>query len=136
MNKYTKRDRAAMHLINAVIAAQMLIRTNGVVVHPRRDFLLPCPLCWSVFIWFLGLGFRSDQFLFWVLFLGFLGFGNLRKKSGRRKGWKEDGKEWVLFVLTKNKEKKDILGLGPKTKGKWGKKKNEGRRKASGNLTL
>ena len=38
-----------------------------------------------------------------------------------------------MFVLTKNKkEKKDILGLGPKTKGKWGKKKNEGRRKASG----
>ena len=42
-----------------------------------------------------------------------------------------------MFVLTKNKkEKKDILGLGPKTKGKLGKKKNEGRRKALGNLTL
>ena len=35
-----------------------------------------------------------------------------------------------MFVLTKNKkEKKDILGLGPKTKGKWGKKrmKEEGK---------
>ena len=82
--------------------------------------------------------FRFGLSIRLVFVLGFvLGFGNMRKKSGRRRGWKEDGKEWVLFVLTKNKkEKKDILGLGPKTKGKLGKKKNEGRRKASGNLTL
>lgn len=57
-----ERQRAAMHLINAVIATRMLIKTNNMVVlHPRRDLLLPFPLCWSVFfILFLGLGFRSD----------------------------------------------------------------------------
>ena len=62
-----------MHLIEAMIAAQMLIGTNNVVVHLRRDLLLPCPLCQSVFFGLLGLGFQFDQFLFWILFLGFLG---------------------------------------------------------------
>ena len=48
--------------------------------------------------WFLGLGFRFDQFLFWILFLGFWGFGSLRKERGRRRGREED-RERVNFVF-------------------------------------
>ena len=82
-----------MHLIEAMIAAQMLIGTNNMVVHLHWDLLLPCPLCQSVFFGFLGLGFRFNQFLFWILLLGFLGF------------WKFEKGEW---------EKK-------RTRGRWGK---------------
>ena len=45
------------------------------------------------FFFFLGLGFQFDQFLFWILFLGFLGL------------WKFEKGEW---------EKK-------RTRGRWGK---------------
>ena len=54
------------------------------------------PRQWSeciFFFFFLGLGFQFDQFLFWILFLGFLGL------------WKFEKGEW---------EKK-------RTRGRWGK---------------
>ena len=63
----------------------MLIGTNNVVVHLRQDLLLPCPLCQSVFFGFLGLGFQFDQFLFWILFLGFLGLWKFEKGEWEKK---------------------------------------------------
>ena len=74
-----------MHLIEAMIAAQILIGTNNVVVHLRQDLLLPCPLCQSVFFGILGLGFQFDQFLFWILFLGFLGLWKFEKGEWEKK---------------------------------------------------
>ena len=45
------------------------------------------PRRWSECIFlFLGLGFRFDQFLFWILFLGFLGLWKFEKEEWE-KNW-------------------------------------------------
>ena len=56
------------------------------------------PRRWSECIFlFLGLGFRFDQFLFWILFLGFLGLWKFEKEE-----WE---KNWVwVFKHLKNVE--------------------------------
>ena len=55
------------------------------------------------FFFFLGLGFRFDQFLFWILFLGFLGLwkfkkGEWEKKWTRGRWGKNDFFPFVCFV--------------------------------------
>ena len=90
-----------MHLIEAMIAARMLIETNSVVVHVRRDLLLPCPLCQSRFFFYFWVWVsNSISFYFGFCSWVFWGFGSLRKKSGRRRGREEDGERmtFVCFV--------------------------------------
>ena len=62
-----------MHLIEAMIAARMLIETNSVVVHVRRDLLLPCPLCQSRFFFIFGFGFPIQLVFILDFVLGFFG---------------------------------------------------------------
>ena len=81
-----------MHLINVVIVTQMLIRTNGMVVHIRRNFFLPFPLRGG-FFFFFGFGFLIRSVFVLGFVLGFLGLGSLRNESGRRTMGQHEGRE-------------------------------------------
>ena len=81
-----------MHLINVVIVTQMLIRTNGMVVHIRQNFFLPFPLRGG-FFFFFGFGFLIRSVFVLGFVLGFLGLGSLRNESGRRTMGQHEGRE-------------------------------------------
>ena len=99
-----------MHLINLVIVTQMLIRTNSMVVHLRRDFLLPFPLHGRVFFFFFlrgGFGFLIRSVFVLGFVLGFLGLGNLRNESGRRTVGQQEGREREKKIKKRRKMGKE-----------------------------